>query len=488
MPDLSASHEAASPSTWAPSGRSWSQRTFSKVQAGSVRGSIFSLCCSAIGMGVLLLPYTMAQVGPLLALVLLFVAGLAAYSSLRICCAGMQATNSHSYVDTLIALFSDRVAMVLTSMLVVACFGLCCGYMVFSSQLLQQLLEVAGVRCQRGTIVLVTACLPVFPLSLFRNLSDFRYLTLVSLVGLTYLTILVVIRTPNYIGNNGLGHDWLWRVHDISAFPKCLSLCFTAYTVHMNVFACYDELQNPSRNRIVKVLFRSTMVQSTLYISIAICGFLSFGVNTPDNILMAYSLHDVLGNIGRGFVSFQLLLAVPLTVHPARTYLWPLVRPCCRRHAVARPASPVAITGSGGVRLVPVNGGASPSVTEIEEQENSMGGIAESADGMSRTVHITMTAVLISLAALVSSCVDSASDLLGIVGGFAAVTYAYLLPAEMAQRLRRSGVTNNIDWTNSPASFVAGRFGLLVIWGLRACSVLGYIAAAQCASNMIQGK
>merc|ERR1719311_1053881 len=94
--------------------RSWAQRTFSRMEAGSIRGSIFSLCSSAIGSGVLLLPYMMAQVGPLGAAVLLTVAASAAYGSLRICCAGMYATQARSYVDVLTALFSRRFSYVLT--------------------------------------------------------------------------------------------------------------------------------------------------------------------------------------------------------------------------------------------------------------------------------------------------------------------------------------------------------------------------------------
>jgi len=527
--------------------RSWSERTFSRMEVGSVRGSIFSLCCSAIGMGVLLLPYTMAQVGPLCSYLLLLAASLACYTSLRICCAGMHATHTHSYVEVLIALFSQRFAFLLTTMLVLACFGMCSGYFVFSSQLLEQLaieLGAPALVAEKKFIILVTALLPVFPLSLNRNLSDFRYLTLVSLTGLCYLTLLVVFRTPHYTTDAGLEEGWWWRVQDITAFPKCLSLCFAAYTVHMNVFACYDELQMPTSERINKVLVRSVYVQSALYVAIALCGFLSFGLKTPDNILSAYDRDDKLANVGRLFVSFQLLLAIPLTVHPGRAYLWPLLLLSCgprsasagglvglrpRPSRLDTPDGAPSVASSSSAAGAPEQGGglaSSPSPAGCERPLESTSsdsratpliqlrvdpgapprgdGVAEAfAEGsglpttgalatathrMPMAAHLLLTTGFVFCSALVAMYVKSASDLMGIVGGFAAVTYAFLLPAEMASKLRAESSSLSIDWETSPAPFVIGPMGPVVIWGLRSCCFFGYIAAAQCAWSMFHGQ
>lgn len=44
-------------------GRQFRERAFSKINDGSVRGSIFTLCASAIGSGVLSLPYVLNLCG-----------------------------------------------------------------------------------------------------------------------------------------------------------------------------------------------------------------------------------------------------------------------------------------------------------------------------------------------------------------------------------------------------------------------------------------
>jgi hypothetical protein len=43
--------------------RTYFNRTFGKLEKGSLRGSIFSLCASAIGSGVLSLPYVLSLCG-----------------------------------------------------------------------------------------------------------------------------------------------------------------------------------------------------------------------------------------------------------------------------------------------------------------------------------------------------------------------------------------------------------------------------------------
>jgi len=407
------------------------------------------------------LPYTVAQVGPLCSLSLLGFSALMSYASLRMCCAGMHAARARSYVDTLTALFSERFAVLLTMMLVVAAFGLCCGYFVFASQLVTQLMEVCGAPswlCNRQVVIALVASFVVFPLSLNRSLSDFRYLTLLSVTGLTSLILLVVFRTPRYIGSTEFPEGWWWRIPDVYAIPKCFSLCFGAYVVHMNVFACYDELHNPTASRINKVLLRATWVETALYVAISVCGFLSFGAAAPDNILRAYDLEDRFANIGRAFVSFQLLLAIPLTVHPARQYLWPLL--CL-----------------AGKRL-------SPPQNDLKQP------LVHASVGLQPMPPLTLcllTVGLVASSALLAAKVESASDLLGVFSGFASVTYAFLLPAEMGRKMRAASPSLAIDWKTSPAAFLTSRRGSLAIAGLRLCGVFGYVAAGQCAWAMLRG-
>jgi len=57
--------------------RTFFDRSFSKLEKGGVRGSIFSLCSAAIGGGVLSLPYMFVLVGWGMGYILLIVSGFA---------------------------------------------------------------------------------------------------------------------------------------------------------------------------------------------------------------------------------------------------------------------------------------------------------------------------------------------------------------------------------------------------------------------------
>jgi hypothetical protein len=58
-------------------------RTFRKMDKGSLRGSIFALCSSAIGSGVMTLPYVLQQSGLIIGLGFITLGAIAAYWSLN---------------------------------------------------------------------------------------------------------------------------------------------------------------------------------------------------------------------------------------------------------------------------------------------------------------------------------------------------------------------------------------------------------------------
>lgn len=63
--------------------RGWSARTFSRLNKGSLRGSIFALCVSAIGSGVLTLPSVFGLCGWGAGIFFLMLASVGAEISLR---------------------------------------------------------------------------------------------------------------------------------------------------------------------------------------------------------------------------------------------------------------------------------------------------------------------------------------------------------------------------------------------------------------------
>ena len=63
--------------------RSWSERTFSAIKPGSVRGSIFTLTSTAIGAGALSLPLAVSMTGLIGGFLLINITGLLALFGLE---------------------------------------------------------------------------------------------------------------------------------------------------------------------------------------------------------------------------------------------------------------------------------------------------------------------------------------------------------------------------------------------------------------------
>jgi amino acid permease len=63
--------------------RPFINRTFSKLEKGSLRGSIFTLCAAAIGSGVLSLPYVLKLCGYVNGILFMVIGALAAETTLR---------------------------------------------------------------------------------------------------------------------------------------------------------------------------------------------------------------------------------------------------------------------------------------------------------------------------------------------------------------------------------------------------------------------
>ena len=108
--------------------RTWTQRTFSSVGAGSVRGSIFALCASAIGSGVLSLPYVLVLNGYALGILFLCNGAIASTWSNKIIAKMAIQENLNSYSSLALRAGGPGLARALQLMIMVYVFGSCVSY------------------------------------------------------------------------------------------------------------------------------------------------------------------------------------------------------------------------------------------------------------------------------------------------------------------------------------------------------------------------
>ena len=126
--------------------RSFSQRTFGRLDKGSLRGSIFALCASAIGSGVLSLPYVLGLNGWVLGLVFILVGAFAAGWSLFMIAESAIKAKVKNLSKLTNFVGGKKLERFLQINILVYLWGSCISYQIIISTLISRFLQKCGVR------------------------------------------------------------------------------------------------------------------------------------------------------------------------------------------------------------------------------------------------------------------------------------------------------------------------------------------------------
>uniref|UniRef100_A0A0G4GQ76 Amino acid transporter transmembrane domain-containing protein n=1 Tax=Chromera velia CCMP2878 TaxID=1169474 RepID=A0A0G4GQ76_9ALVE len=271
---------------------SWRSRTFSRMTPGGVRSSIFTLLSTALGIGVLTLPFAIARVGLILGLCLLVVNGLLGTLTTLILVVAVKMKSAKSYSD-LMGRVGGRGAQMLSDFSLF-CYGMGCviTFLVVFGDFTSKLTEAADFPAvlKNKSLLIGIGAFACAPLSLPEKLSALRYAALIPVAVLSGLAIVMTCRFfvvgSERVEEGGAGPpgtlpmffvDWdVFRANSIFLF---------AFMQHQNVCPVADEMVNPTDPRIMKVCVRSLLAELALYIPIGVFTFLSFGEGTKGDFI-----------------------------------------------------------------------------------------------------------------------------------------------------------------------------------------------------------
>lgn len=189
--------------------RTFYSRTFSKLGKGSLRGSIFALCASAIGSGVLSLPYVLGLCGWGLGIIFMITGAVAAEISLRMLAHLAVRHQMPNYSSIAIKAGGQKLNMLLTIMILMFMFGSCISYQIIVTSLFKYVCKQFGMGDDQVDSTLFsiyqsvpTALLLLLPLSLKKDMSAFRYVSLASIGALLYTGIVLIVELHKYFTAN----------------------------------------------------------------------------------------------------------------------------------------------------------------------------------------------------------------------------------------------------------------------------------------------
>jgi len=466
------------------------QRLVSPMAQGSMRGCILSLTFSAVGAGILGLPWAIAALGWGLGLAAILLCTSLSAISLCMLVDIRDAMGCASYASAVETSFGRMLANLLGFILVLGSFGSACVSIMFSTSFLVDLLETSLVNdllCHfglrdvsssiRGSDAARPLCVAILVvllalLSWSKDLTRYRYVTVACVVVMLYVSLALVLQAAGVgfdsskvrcVGEPSDGFVFA-RWGGLTNAAQAVSVLLFSYCCHFNVFPVVGSLGNPTRIRAHKVCIVTTILQACLYLGVAYAGYAMWtqallrSGNAQGNVLACWSVDNTMIAVGRVLMIGSLLISATLNVHPARENALRIVFSLCSHQTRAR-----WLTQRG------VEADLARHITNPEASPGSNIPRHAGQFAITTTAHWLYTlSTLLLLAALACVCifVPSVLDALGFVGGLAGVALMFLFPAALYLKVCVGG------GTSVRMGILVPMFGCFIVM-----SCLGFISA-----------
>ncbi|GAM84232.1 hypothetical protein ANO11243_022260 [Dothideomycetidae sp. 11243] len=173
------------------------------------------------------------------------------------------------------------------------------------------------------------------------------------------------------------------------------------------MFSILNEIEDTSTKSTTSVVTASVGTSASIYLLVAVTGYLTFGDHVVGNIVSQY-IPSVSSTIGKAAIVVLVIFSYPLQVHPCRASLDAVLK--WRPVSVSRSSSPVIGSPSRN-SLLGHSGGAAARRTE-----------------MSETRFAALTTVIIVFSYIVAMTVSSLERVLAYVGSTGSTSISFILP------------------------------------------------------------
>ncbi|KAG4301723.1 hypothetical protein PCK1_002208 [Pneumocystis canis] len=294
------------------------------VGMASFSSSVSNLLNTAIGAGMLAMPYSMALTGLVPGIFLILFSGATCFLGLYflVRCAAKLERGTASF-NTLSSLSMPWVAILLDLTIGINCFGASVSYLILIGDVMPQVVLMFKKTISETSYLIsryfwITIFIfVVAPFTFFRRLDSLRYVSIVSLISIGYMVLIIIIYVfRRNIWNTDAKID-LFEGKGVSGFFSSISVFAFSYSCHQNMLPIVNEIRDNSHRNILNVIITSMVISTLIYLAVAILGYLSFGTNVPGNIVLAYE-YSVATTIARIAIVILIAFSYPLQFFPSR--------------------------------------------------------------------------------------------------------------------------------------------------------------------------
>ena len=319
--------------------RSCCQRTFGKMNPGSLRGSIFNMCILSLGTGLLAIPQKIGYMSMVLSPIVIILSGIANLWSLNILVNMFIKFELNNYESVVNRLLGNKTSIFLGIIMCINQLGIIILYQVILYKLIGGVINEIGnfgylsvedfssnsfwnKLWIKFAVCYGITCFILFPLCLLSNASKMRYASTFGIISLFFLIFIVVIECPFYIKKYIIEEKQEVNYFDILSGLKgnmkllqSIVTVFYAFSCHVGAFPVLQTLHNPTERRVKKVLRRAISIDIISYLIIGASGYLTQPLNTPDLIIERNKLFDKDWLMTIGEICFILTLLAKISAN-----------------------------------------------------------------------------------------------------------------------------------------------------------------------------
>ncbi|XP_061670134.1 sodium-coupled neutral amino acid transporter 7 [Syngnathoides biaculeatus] len=289
--------------------------------SGSVSslGAVFIVVNAALGAGLLNFPAAFNMAGGVTAGVMLqmfmlvfIISGLVI---LGYCC---QVSNEGTYQEVVRATCGKVTGILCEVAIAVYTFGTCIAFFIVIGDQLDRLIAVASHDgslsgfwyTDRKFTIVVTAVLVILPLSIPKEIGFQKYASALSVMGTWYVTVVVIVK---YIWPDAevmpgvLPSSSTWT----AVFNAMPTICF-GFQCHVSCVPVFDSMSKKALKPWGLVVTLSMIICLFVYTGTGVCGFLTFGSNVSQDVLMSYPSDDIAVAIARAFIVVCVVTSYPI--------------------------------------------------------------------------------------------------------------------------------------------------------------------------------
>jgi len=252
-------------------------------KAGSIKGGIFTLICSTLGKGMLMIPNAMGPSGLIWSVIQLALCAIIAYFSLSTLTLAASGYRAYSYQRIAEIAYGKKFKSFVNVSFFLTYWSAALAILVLISEFFSKIFDTDGQPIDKYWNLIVATFL-VYPLCLAKELKQLRYAYILSFFFVVIMTGVIVYQAFVFKDDGDESGDGIHFFKNLSAvemfIPSGASSTFAtavfAYSCHPSALDIFKELYNPTQRRMEKVVRRTLLLTLLAYLLIGVFGYITF--------------------------------------------------------------------------------------------------------------------------------------------------------------------------------------------------------------------